>query len=358
MTATMRKLSVHPLTAADLTLDLPRAPRPATAPPEAAGRSRDDVRMLVIDRSKGTYRHLSFRDLPCFVRPGDLVVVNDSATLPAVVPATCKGQSILLHIAVRLTDGRFVVERRTLDGGPDEEPFVLGDIIDVEGAAIVVQEPFHPRSRLWVVAASADLWQIAQRWNRPIQYGYARRDLSLTDYQTIFARRPGSAEMPSAGRPFSHRVLRGLAASGARIASLTLHTTVSSHEVRSSLADHPVLPEWYHIPEWTACAVETARSRGNRIIAVGTTVVRALESSAAAHAGKVVAESAWTTHLVTPDTPPRVVDSLFTGMHDQQSSHLALLLAFVERNLLTKAYQSAVAENYKWHEFGDTSLIL
>jgi len=216
---------------------------------------------------------------------------------------------------------------------------------------------FHPRSRLWWVEARSNLTDLCLRHGHPIQYDYVTNQQPLDAFQTLFARHPGSAEMPSAARPFTPRLLRALGKKGVLVRSLTLHTGVSSHEVETDLAHHPVLPEWYSIPEATADAVRRARHLGRRVIAVGTTVVRGLES-AADDRMRVVSRSGWTRHLVTPERPPRVVTSLLTGLHTTQTSHLALLYGFLSRDFLLPAYQEAIDRNYLWHEFGGSNLIL
>ncbi|MCL6633021.1 MAG: S-adenosylmethionine:tRNA ribosyltransferase-isomerase, partial [Alicyclobacillus herbarius] len=299
--------------ALDLDLHLSRPPASAPLPPEARGLERDEVRLLVMDRVTGACRHARFFDLPEFLSAGDLLVVNTSATIPGRLRARYQGEPLYLHLATRLAEDTFIVERRRPDGGPDPRPFTPGDTLVVippgDGwglARIRVEAHFHPASRLWRVRADHDLFRVAQSVGLPIQYGYVTRPLEPGAFQTIFARIPGSAEMPSAGRPFTPRVLRALAARGVRVRSLTLHTGVSSHEVATDLAHHPVLPEWYHIPPATAAAVNRAMVEGRRVIAVGTTVVRALESAVEPVVGspgkgvRVCSGATWTTHLVTP----------------------------------------------------------
>ncbi|SFV02956.1 S-adenosylmethionine:tRNA ribosyltransferase-isomerase [Alicyclobacillus macrosporangiidus] len=355
--------------ALDLNLHLSRPPAPAPLPPEARGLRRDEVRLLVMDRATGACRHARFVDLPHFLSAGDLMVVNTSATIPGRLRAVYRGEPLYLHLAIRLTEDTCILERRRADGGPDPRPFEPGDTLRVvhpeDGrvlARIQVEAHFHPDSRLWRVRADRDLFRVAEAAGVPIQYGYVTRPLETGAFQTLFSRTPGSAEMPSAARPFTHRVLRGLAARGVRFCSLLLHTGVSSHEVASDLARHPVLPEWYHIPPATAAAVNRAMAEGRRVIAVGTTVVRALESAAVPARGgegvRVRSGSNWTTHLVTPATPPRVVHGLITGMHDNHTSHLALLYAFARPEFLRRAYEEAVQLGYLWHEFGDISLLV
>lgn len=347
----------------DLRLNLSARPVPATRPPELGDRDRDDVKLLVLDRTTGVSCHTHFHNLADYFHPGDLLIVNTSAAIPARLLASMEGKPLYLHLSARLTENEFLVERRNSLGGPDARRFEVGQALDVldpgtgqSCAQVTVARHFHPRSRLWIVRANQNLFRLAPHVGSPIHYSYVTQSQPLAAYQSIFSHHPGSAEMPSAARPFTHRVLRQLAAKGVRVRSLILHTGVSSHEVESDLRDHPVIPEWYHIPAQTARAVQEAKSQGRRIVAVGTTVVRALESSALTN-GDVTAGSDWTTHLVTPSQPPQVVTSLLTGLHESQSSHLAMLYAFVHPSWLSRAYEEAVQNGYLWHEFGDTNLV-
>lgn len=352
------------MTALDLDLHLPAAPTPATQPPEARGMARDGVRLLVIDSRSGALADARFRDLADHLTPGDLLVVNTSATIPGALFARRRGEPLRLHLAARLSGEAFIVERRTAEGGPDPRPFAVGEAVQVCDpktgrleATMTVLSRFHAHSRLWNVEGSADLFALAARIGQPIRYGYTDGPIDLTDYQTFFAREPGSVEMPSAARPFTRRVVRELLRKGIGIAPLVLHCTLSSHEVEDDLENHPVLPEWYNVPERTAAAVNSHLAAGRRVIALGTTVVRALESAARPD-GAVEPSAGWTTLLVTPDRPPRVASALVTGLHESHTSHLALLYAFLPPALLGEAYRHALATGYLWHEFGDSYLIL
>lgn len=348
------------MTASDLTLCLSGCPKPATQPPELVTGSRDSVRMLVSVRADQTFQHATFCDLPHFLSPGDLLVVNHSATCAAALPATVDETPLRLHLAVQIGRFQYVVERRNAQGLPDETPFAtdatLSIGVDPYASARVLRK-FHERSRFWVIECNQDLWEVARRAGQPVRYSYVPEQRPIEEYQSLFSRIPGSAEMPSAARPFTHQIVRALVTRGVRIAGITLHTGLSSHEVTGMLEDHPLLPEWYSIPKRTVREIEAAQAAGRRIIAVGTTVVRALES-AACHHGRVMAEQAWTTHLVTPQTPPTVVTGLLTGLHENQSSHLALLFSFVSKSHIERAYQSAIERGYLWHEFGDVHLMI
>ncbi|WAH44467.1 S-adenosylmethionine:tRNA ribosyltransferase-isomerase [Alicyclobacillus fastidiosus] len=343
-----------------LSLGLPVSPTPATRPPEERGIARDEVKLLVLDRRTGQTQHAVFYRLADYLHPGDLLVVNTSKTLPASLPALLLqgGESMRIHLASRITETTYIVERRDAQGAADERPFQVGDRIALCMHHATVIGRFHPDSRLWYLECKADLWQLAERIGRPIRYGYLQSQPDIADFQTVFARDVGSAEMPSAARPFTERVLRGIEKKGIRIAEITLHTGVSSHEVKGSLSDHPFLPEWYSVPEETAALVNRARAQGRRVIAVGTTVVRALATATNPTTGLVRPESGWTSVVITPDTPVSSVTGLVTGLHDNDTSHLAMLYAFIHRDALAAAYAEAVKRGYLWHEFGDSNLIL
>ena len=331
----------------------------APAPPEARGVARDEVRLLVA-RPSGIV-HTRFRDLPRHLEPGDLVVVNNSATVAAETDATLESRPVVLHAATRLDDGTWVVELRT---APDAARPVLdaraGERVEAGEVRLELLAPY-PRegssptgagNRLWRAAAEGDLRRHLDRAGRPIAYGYLDRRYPLSDYQSVFATVPGSAEMASAGRPFTHPLLTWLVARGIAVAPVTLHTGVSSQE-----AGEGPQPEWYDVPAATARLVESTRAAGGRVVAVGTTVTRALESAVGPD-GRIGPAHGWTERVVTPADPPRVVDGLVTGWHDPQASHLLLVEAVAGAALTQAAYDAAVAGSYRWHEFGDSALLL
>jgi S-adenosylmethionine:tRNA ribosyltransferase-isomerase len=338
----------------------PKADAVAPAPAEARGLSREDVRLLVATPEQIT--HAAFRDLPDHLRAGDLVVVNDSATIAGEIDAEWLGHGpVVLHLATPLDDGTWVTEVRTaVDGARailDAEP---GEQFDAGSLSVTLVAPY-PRdgssptglgNRLWRARVHGPLEEHLQRHGRPIAYGYLPRRYPLSAYQTVFATRPGSAEMPSAARPFTHRLVTRLVSKGVAVAPITLHTGVSSQE-----AGEAPQAERFSVPASTARVVNAARAGGGRIVAVGTTVTRALES-AVADDGTVVERRGWTERVVTPADPPRVVNGLVTGWHDPHASHLLLVEAVAGRELTQRAYEAAVAEDYLWHEFGDGALLL
>lgn len=339
----------------------------APAPPERRGLARDGVRLLVADTARGVV-HTRFRDLPDHLRPGDVVVVNDSATVAAQLDAVSdRHGSVVVHLATPLDDGSWVVEVRR---APDADRAVLdaapGHVLEIAAgrthlrlAAPYPREGSSPTgtgNRLWRATAAGDgLAEVARRYGRPIAYGYLADRYPLSDYQTVFGLRPGSAEMPSAGRPFTADLVTRLVARGVAVAPVTLHTGVSSQE-----AGEAPQAERFVVPASTAAAVNAARAGGGRVVAVGTTVTRALESAVVIDGAgaRVVAAEGWTERVVTPADPPRVVDGLVTGWHDPAASHLLLVEAVAGPELTQTAYRAASESGYLWHEFGDSCLLL
>lgn len=340
-----------------LDFDLPQALE-AGEPPEARGLTRDAVRMLVARRSTGALTHSTFRLLPRFLDAGDLLVINVSGTLPAAVDGlTRQGVRLVVHLSTELPDGRWVVELRrpagdtTVRWGDDMVP---GVVLLGEGASLELLRPHLASQRLW--EARLSLPAPTLRWlaahGRPIRYAYVDRLWPVSAYQNVYATEPGSAEMPSAGRPFTPEVITRLVAKGVGVSPVVLHTGVASPE-----ADELPYPERLVVPAATAARANATRASGGRVIAVGTTVVRALES-AAGDDGELAALDGWTDLVVTPDRGVRAVDGLLTGWHEPQASHLLMLEAIAGHELLERSYSASLAEGYLWHEFGDVHLLL
>ena len=326
------------------------AEREAHDPPEARGLARDGVRLLVSRRSTEEVGHRAFRELPGLLLPGDLLVVNDTGTLPAQVRA---GRGRAVHFSTPLPDGAWLVELRAIKDtiSRPNGPGFPSQVIDLPGGAALTLEG-KVTGRLWRARLSVAVVPYLLHYGIPIRYAYIGRDWPLSAYQTVFSRKPGSAEMPSASRPFTPAVVTELVARGVLVAPLTLHAGVSSLE-----ADEDPYPEPYDVPPATARLVNHVRSAGGRVIAAGTTVVRALET-AAARDGFVTPSAGWTSHVVTPETGVRAVDGLLTGLHEPRSSHLRMLAAFAGPELLSRCYEAAITAGYLWHEFGDVHLLL
>jgi S-adenosylmethionine:tRNA ribosyltransferase-isomerase len=317
----------------------------AHAPPEARGLPRDGVRMLVSRAADAAVAHHHFTDLPGLLLPGDLLMVNNSRTLPAAVPA---GPDLRIHFSTARPDGSWLVEPRipagksSLPNGDQPPP----EVIALPGGAELTLTG-RATARLWSARLSVAVVPYLLRHGEPIRYSYAGQRWPLEAYQTVFGRVPGSAEMPSAARPFTPAVVTDLVARGVTFAPITLHCGVSSLE-----AGEDPYPEQYDVPPTTARLVNLTKQSGGRVIAVGTTVVRALETAA------LKARAGWTSHVVTPETGLRVVDGLLTGLHEPRSSHLRMLAAFHREDLLRDCYEAALAHSYLWHEFGDVHLLL
>jgi S-adenosylmethionine:tRNA ribosyltransferase-isomerase len=304
-------------------------------------------------------RHRRFFDLPTLLRAGDLLVVNTSATLPGRVDVRrADGVPVPLHVSTQLDDGDWVVElRRPDNAGPDlrVEP---GTALELPGGGRLILLEGHPDprrpGRLWRARPSCptSIATYLPVHGRPIGYGYLAGDFPLAARQNVYADEPGSAEMASAGRPFSAEVLVRLMVRGVVVAPLTLHTGVSSPELHE-----PPYPERYAVPATTARLANETRAAGGRVIAVGTTVTRALETVADC-SGVVHAGTGWTDLVLGPDRPARVVTGLVTGLHAPEASHLELLEAVAGPSLVARAYEEAVEQRYLWHEFGDSMLFL
>ncbi|MEU8566525.1 S-adenosylmethionine:tRNA ribosyltransferase-isomerase [Streptomyces cyaneofuscatus] len=346
----------------------------ARVPAEQRGAGRDDVRLLV---TRGAaVSHHAFRELPGQLRAGDVLVVNTSATLPAAVNGRVGGDRVVVHFSTRGEDGRWAVELRApaasgatvpRPGGP------AGAVVRLPGGReLMLEEPVGGTlsggpdrrhspgpavgARLWWARVPDRVPELLRRYGRPIRYAYTERDQPLSAYQTVFAVPApdgrGSAEMPSAARPFTAALVAELVSRGVQFAPLSLDTGVASAE-----AHEPPYPERFAVPSATAWLVNAARAAGGRVVAVGTTAVRALESAADTE-GVVRPVAGWTDLVVTPRRGVRAVDGLLTGLHEPQASHLLMLEAVAGREALRRGYEAALERRYLWHEFGDVHLIL
>jgi S-adenosylmethionine:tRNA ribosyltransferase-isomerase len=324
------------------------------------GLERDDVRLLV---SRGTeVSHHGFRELPRLLRAGDLLVVNTSSTLAAAVDGRVGHARVVVHFSTRGDDGRWAVELREPDGrGTTRARADSREGLGVRlpgGGRLVLERPLSPGAeRLWWARVSgARVPALLREHGRPIRYSYTERDQPLSAYQTVFALPSedgtGSAEMPSAARPFTARLVAELVSRGVQFAPVRLDTGVASAE-----SHEPPYPERFSVPEASARLINAARAGDGRVLAVGTTAVRAVESAAGAD-GVVRARAAWTDLVVTPERGVRVVDGLLTGLHEPEASHLLMLEAVAGRAAIDRGYEAAVRGRYLWHEFGDVHLLL
>ena len=343
----------------------------ADAPPEARGLSRDEVRLMVSYSGSGHVLHSRFHELGAFLDAGDVLAINTSATMQAALDARREdGGRLALHLSTHLPGDLWVVEART-PGHPASEPFYgvrFGETLRLpKGATATLYAPYsrdrrlpaNGRNRLWVATLEdlpLPLGEYLEEYGSPIRYGYVGEQWPISYYRTVYAtgtgEDSGSAEMPSAGRAFTPELITSLVAGGVQFAPLVLHTGVSSPE-----ADEPPYEEFYRVPPQTARLVNSAREHGKRVVAVGTTAVRALES-AADEEGAVHPAEGWTNLVIAPQRVLKAVDAMLTGLHEPRSSHLSMLEALTDRDNLRHTYAEALREGYLWHEFGDLHLML
>jgi S-adenosylmethionine:tRNA ribosyltransferase-isomerase len=325
----------------------------ARQPAESFGLGREEVRLLVA--SPGRLRHMRFADLPDLLSAGDVLVVNTSRTIPASLRARRQdGRDVTLNLSTPAPfedRGRWVVELR--QGGRRVRDGRSGERLALPDGEAELLAPYMG-TRLWVAALElpGPLLGYLEHHGEPIRYGHLEGEWPLERYQNVYATESGSAEMPSAGRPFTGELIAQLLARGIDVAPLVLHTGVSSLETGET-----PYPERYRVPEGTAERVNLARLLGGRVIAVGTTVVRALESAASEH-GAISAAEGWTDLVIGPEREVRTIDGLLTGFHDRDSSHLQMLDAIVGPELVARSYRAAAEAGYLRHEFGDVELIL
>jgi S-adenosylmethionine:tRNA ribosyltransferase-isomerase len=345
----------------------------AAEPAEARGLARDDVRLMVSHYRDDTLQHTHFSRLPEYLAAGDVLIINTSGTLPAALMATrADGTSIELHLSTRVPPDRapaeapggpvrWVVELRQFAESGTESLYTAsaGEIIALPGgASALLEAPYatlsEGRVRLWVAALSLSepVPNYLEHHGFPIRYSYVRAPWPASAYQTVYATEAGSAEMPSAGRAFTPEIITRLVARGVTVAPLLLHTGVASPE-----AFEPPYAEFYRVPPSTARLVNSARRAGQRVIAVGTTVVRALET-VAQRDGTVRSGEGWTDLVISPARGLRVISGLLTGLHEPRASHLAMLAAVAGYEHLRPAYAEALRQRYLWHEFGDLHLLL
>jgi S-adenosylmethionine:tRNA ribosyltransferase-isomerase len=330
----------------------------AHEPPEYRGLRRDQVRMMVIPRYEGAPIHDRFDALGDYLKSGDLLVANKSRTLPGLLRARDqRGEAVEVRLAQRRSERRWdalLLDGRTHIGKQ-------GMLLDFGQDLLArVDERRRDLPFLWRLQFNRcclDLLDHIYRLGEPVRYTYVKDALPIDLYQTVYASEPGSVEMPSAGRAFTWELLLKLKWQGIGFASLLLHTGLSSTRDDQVDATHPNYDEEFEVSESTARVVNETRMRGGRVIAVGTTVVRALETVARAD-GTVRAGEGRTRLLIDSKYMLKAVDGLVTGLHEPKASHLHLLSAIVEPLRLQLAYLEAIDKGYLWHEFGDMNLIM
>jgi S-adenosylmethionine:tRNA ribosyltransferase-isomerase len=350
-------MSAPTITGNGLDFDLPPELE-ATQPPELTLGRRDAVRLMV---SPGTDRpiHSTASDLASFLDPGDLVVINTSATIPASVDAAGPGgEFVVVHFSTELPTGLWLIEvRHPVDGAastPHDGDFTGAELHLPGRASVRILGRMPASARLWVAALDLGrpVIDYLEQWGRPIRYRYVPATWPIDAYRNVYADEPGSAEMPSAGRPVTAEVLTSLVTRGIGVTPLVLHTGVASLE-----GNEMPYPEHYRVPIETARRVNETHASGRRVVAIGTTVVRALETVTDAEGVSHPGEG-WTELVITPERGVRAVDGLLTGWHEPEATHLLMLEAVAGREPLEIAYPEALAAGYKWHEFGDSHLLL
>ena len=328
----------------------------AHEPAEVRGKGRDDVRLLVSD-GPDRVSHTDFRDLPSHVHGGDLIVVNTSATVAASIPGQARdGRALRIHFSTELPGGLWLVEARLPVGNTTAalDDDLAGDVTLEGEGRLTLLERFPGSRRLWIAAPHlcGTVLDHLALYGEPIRYRHAPDPWPLNAYQQIFGTEPGSAEMPSASRPFTPEIVVDLVRRGVAIAPVLLHTGVSSLE-----GNEMPYPERYRVPASTANLVNAVHAGGGRVIAIGTTAVRALET-VVDDRGVVHPGAGWTEVVVTPERGVRAVDGLLTGWHEPEATHLLMLEAIAGRPTLERAYDEARRGGYLWHEFGDSHLLL
>ena len=347
-----------------INFDLPKNLE-CSKPTEERGIRRDEVRLMVSHYQDDRFHHTQFQSIGEHLQAGDVLVFNTSATLPAALSATNKmGKDLRVHLSTQRSEDYWVIEIREVTatgatqryhGSQSKEFLTLK-----EGGSLELVQPYYANAtekehlQLWIarfhLAESTEAY--LNKNGKPIRYGYQKKNYPLAYYQTVFAREKGSAEMPSAGRAFTESLVTQLVTQGIHFAPLLLHTGVASLE----LAERPY-EEFYQVPSSTAQLVNLARAEGRRIIAVGTTAIRALETVTNIY-GETQGGSGWTDTFITPQRGHYGIDGLITGFHEPKASHLLMLETLSGRSHLELSYQLALQEKYQWHEFGDLHLLL
>ncbi len=324
----------------------------ASIPIELLGKSRDEVKLMVLERRTGNCKHTEFHQLPDFLNKGDVLVLNNSRTIPAVLKGYQGNRELEIRLSRKVSENKW-------------DALILGDFYEAgqclsfsQGvtAKMVGAGSEAPLVRLEFNKIAGDFFDFLYKEGEPIRYEYIDTPWSLDCYQTVYGSVPGSVEMPSAGRAFSWNLLTKLKEKGVEIVFLQLHAGLSYYG-NDQWPNPKHHPEEYHLPNETVETILNAKNNGNRVIAVGTTVVRALETVMGEH-GKLKAVSGITKLYISKETPLKIVDGLVTGLHEPEASHLDLLTALISEGKLFRAYQAALLKNYQWHEFGDMNLIL
>ncbi|MYL32450.1 S-adenosylmethionine:tRNA ribosyltransferase-isomerase [Pontibacillus yanchengensis] len=324
----------------------------AEVPPEHKGMSRDEVRLMVLQEDEDSAYHKRFEEIDQFLEDGDVIVLNNSRTIPPVLKGCLGKQNVEIRLSRKISTNQW-------------EALLLGTFRQInvpiqfpEGLEATISglgsEP--PLVTLSFSKGGSSLLDYIYRYGEPVRYEYIHHPWPLETYQTVYGAIPGSVEMPSAGRAFTWDLLSKLKAKGVQTTYIQLHAGLSYYE-QNRWPNPKNHPEAFNVPEETARLITQAKQNSNRVIAVGTTVVRALESAVNEH-GEVKAISGITRLYIDQNHRVITVDGLLTGFHEPEASHLHMLTAFLPEKKLMKAYGEALHKGYLWHEFGDMNLIL
>lgn len=331
-------------------------------PHELRGINRDHVKLFVIDRKNARTYHSAFNHLSDFLRRGDLLIFNSGRTLPASLKTVNykAQQNLEVRLAEHLPDDSWLVLFLYQNKTHFHSNLKPGLKIKFESglSASIIERNIH-NPRLWKIKFSVtgqELINIFNQIGKPIHYGYISAPLPLEYFLTVFSKDPLTSQMPNAGRAFTWKMIFDLKNKGIDTAFLTIHTGLSSY-LDNSKAGHLMTEEEYFISASTADKIEAAKISNGRIVAVGTSVVRAIESSAL-QSGKVIPGHAYTSLRITEEYKLKIADGLITGFHEPEASHLDLISAFLSPAVIKKTYEEAIEKKYLWHEFGDLCLIL
>ncbi len=333
-------------------------------PTEIRGINRDEVRLMISNISTDNVQHDTFKNIVDYLNEDDVLVVNTSGTIKAAIPAKNKNNTFLqIHLSTQLKNKKWVAELREISENNTQRYFggQPNEIIElIHGGSIRLIQPYYSNSnqedhlQLWTIELiiEEEVSHYLEKFAQNIQYFNIKKNYPNSFYQTIFAKEFGSAEMPSAGRAFTQNVLDQLEKKGVEIIPILLHTGVASLEMNEKPYE-----EYFEISKKSATAINNARKKGKNIIAVGTTVIRAIETLTSSQ--KITSSGkGWTNIFITPERGVNGIDGLITGFHEPKASHLFMLEAITKRKHLEITYHEAVHHKYLWHEFGDLHLIL
>ncbi|WP_027882497.1 tRNA preQ1(34) S-adenosylmethionine ribosyltransferase-isomerase QueA [Meiothermus rufus] len=330
-------------------------------PPERIAQSgaepRDVARLMVVRRKTAQIEHRIFRDLLAYLKPKDLLVLNESKVIPARTFATNPQGTRLEVLLVREVPGTNPGEVWEALLRPARRARLGARLSFAGGLKATVEEVQADGTR--VLRFSQNLWPHLEKIGQTPLPPYIRSPVDPARYQTVFAHTPGSVAAPTAGLHFTPALLERVQALGVGVAYVTLHVGPGTFKpVQGDPDTHAMHLEPYEVPPQTAQAIRQTKAAGGRVIAVGTTVVRTLETAYQSAVGQVVAGKGETQLFIRPGFEFRVIDALITNFHLPRSTLLMLVSAFMGHELMKQAYQTALAEQYRFYSLGDAMLIL